>query len=152
MFPPPLPPPLYSIVVSPPSLPITDIRASLLAAAHQAAEVAIRTVKPGAKNWEVTEAIKKVLAEYESVGVKGVEGVLSHQVRFSSQTSLAPLQCLIGTFRFSFPSMNKTQLNRRREWLLSRLCNNVLMETMPTLSTREKSTVLTFLFLIPRKL
>lgn len=70
-----------TIVVSPSVLPIVDIRASLLAAAHQAAEVAIRLVKPGGKNWEVTEGIKKVLAEYESVGVKGIEGVLSHQVR-----------------------------------------------------------------------
>lgn len=60
--------------------PITDIRASLLAAAYQAGEVAIRLVKPGVSNWEVTAGIQKVLKEYESVGVKGVEGILSHQV------------------------------------------------------------------------
>lgn len=46
--------------------------------------MAIRLVKPGARNWEVTEGIKKVLAEYESVGIKGVEGVLSHQVSLNS--------------------------------------------------------------------
>ena len=79
-----------TIVVSPTDSPVTDVRASLLAAAHQAAEVAIRMVKPGGKNWEVTEGIKKVLAEYESVGIKGIEGVLSHQVssRFSYLASL----------------------------------------------------------------
>lgn len=64
--------------------PITDVRAALLASVHQAAEVAIRLVKPGAKNWELTEGIKKVLAQYEAKGIKGVEGVLSHQVRESS--------------------------------------------------------------------
>lgn len=68
------------IVVSPSTSPITGIKAELIAAANNAAEIAIRLVKPGGKNWEVTEGIKKVLAEYESVGVKGVEGVLSHQV------------------------------------------------------------------------
>ncbi|KAM0788620.1 hypothetical protein ACM66B_001739 [Microbotryomycetes sp. NB124-2] len=68
-----------TVVVSPPSTPISDVRANLLQAAYQAGEAAIRAVKPGSKNWEVTEAIKKVLAEYEGAGIKGVEGVLSHQ-------------------------------------------------------------------------
>ncbi|KAK4704218.1 hypothetical protein P7C70_g1994, partial [Phenoliferia sp. Uapishka_3] len=67
-----------TIVVSP-SGPITDVRASLLAAAHNAAEAAIRLVKVGGRNWDVTEGIKKVVAEYESAGVKGVEGIMSHQ-------------------------------------------------------------------------
>ncbi|KAK4050940.1 hypothetical protein OIO90_004916 [Microbotryomycetes sp. JL221] len=66
-----------TVVVS--SETITDVRANLLQAAYQAGEAAIRAVKPGAKNWEVTEAIKKVLAEYDSAGIKGIEGVLSHQ-------------------------------------------------------------------------
>ncbi|KAL8278828.1 hypothetical protein RQP46_008699 [Phenoliferia psychrophenolica] len=66
-----------TIVVAPSASPVTDIRASLLAAAHHAAEAALRVVKPGARNWELTEVIKKVIAEYE--GVNGVEGILSHQ-------------------------------------------------------------------------
>ena len=70
----------HSIVVSPSASPVTGVRASLLAAAHHAAEAALRVVKPGARNWELTEVIKKVVAEYE--GVNGVEGILSHQVRF----------------------------------------------------------------------
>jgi len=70
--------PPTSVVVT--SSPVTDIKATLITAAHQAAEAAIRAVKPGSKNWEVTAAIKQVLDEYESAGVKGVEGVLSHQV------------------------------------------------------------------------
>lgn len=31
------------------------------------------------RNWEVTEAVKSLLKEYEATGVKGVEGTLSHQ-------------------------------------------------------------------------
>ena len=81
---------LNSVVVSPPSTPITDIRATLLQAAYQAGEAAIRAVKPGSKNWEVTDAIKKVLAEYEKAGVKGVEGVLSHQVGLMRVSPLDP--------------------------------------------------------------
>jgi methionine aminopeptidase len=69
--------------------PITDIRASLLAAAYQAGEVAIRLVKPGVSNWEVTAGIQKVLKEYEAVGVKGVEGILSHQVSTIVEVSRA---------------------------------------------------------------
>lgn len=44
-------------------------------------------MQPGGKNWEVTDGIKKVLAEYEAAGVKGVEGVLSHQVCCRSSSS-----------------------------------------------------------------
>ncbi|GAA5835914.1 hypothetical protein JCM9279_002141 [Rhodotorula babjevae] len=59
--------------------PISGVRANLLAAAFQAGEIALRTVKPGVRNWEVTEAVKALVKEYEASGVKGVEGTLSHQ-------------------------------------------------------------------------
>ncbi|GAA5869369.1 hypothetical protein JCM16303_000445 [Sporobolomyces ruberrimus] len=58
---------------------VTGVKADLIQAAYQAAELALRTVKPGVRNWEVTDAIKNLLKEYESTGVKGVEGILSHQ-------------------------------------------------------------------------
>ena len=58
---------------------VTEQRAALLAAAHYAGEAALRAVKAGARNWEVTDAIKQVLALYEPAGVKGVETILSHQ-------------------------------------------------------------------------
>lgn len=74
-----------TIVVS--SSPITEIRGALLTAAHQAAEVAIRLVKPGVKNWEITEGIRKVLKEYEAAGVKGVESILSQQVSYHFSSS-----------------------------------------------------------------
>jgi hypothetical protein len=38
------------------------------------------------RNWEVTEAVKGLLKEYEANGVKGVEGILSHQVRLSRRS------------------------------------------------------------------
>ncbi len=69
--------PARSIVVA--ATEVTEQRAALLAAAHYAGEAALRAVKAGARNWEVTDAIKQVLAEYESAGVKGVETILSHQ-------------------------------------------------------------------------
>lgn len=50
-----------------------DVRADLITAAFQASEIALRTVKPGAKNWEVTQGIASVLSEYKEKKVKGVE-------------------------------------------------------------------------------
>ncbi|SCZ94027.1 BZ3500_MvSof-1268-A1-R1_Chr6-1g08374 [Microbotryum saponariae] len=81
------------------STPIKEVRADLLSAAHYAAEAALRVVKPGIKNWEITDVIKKVLSEYESVGVKGVEGVLSHQ---HEQNSIEAKKGIV-----AFPSMSQ---------------------------------------------
>lgn len=64
-------------------------RADLIQAAYQASEIALRAVKPGNKNWEVSNAIAKVMDEYKKEGaangnsngtgkakvVKGVETV-----------------------------------------------------------------------------
>ena len=58
--------------------PVTGPQADVIAAAHAAAEVAVRMVKAGAKNSEVTEAIKRVA---EAFGVQPVAGTLSHQLK-----------------------------------------------------------------------
>lgn len=58
--------------------PVTGRAADVLAAANTAAEVAMRLVRPGKKNKDVTEAIQKVAAAYDC---KIVEGVLSHQLK-----------------------------------------------------------------------
>eukprot|EP00249_Psilotum_nudum_P005842 c19272_g1_i1 orf=235-1425(+) len=58
--------------------PVTGRAADVLAAANTAAEVALRLVKPGRKNKDVTEALQKVAAVYDC---KVVEGVLSHQMK-----------------------------------------------------------------------
>lgn len=58
--------------------PVTGRAADVIAAANTAAEVALRLVKPGKKNQDVTEAIQKVAAAYDC---KIVEGVLSHQLK-----------------------------------------------------------------------
>ncbi|KAJ8553056.1 hypothetical protein K7X08_020449 [Anisodus acutangulus] len=58
--------------------PVTGRAADVLAAANTAAEVALRLVRPGKKNSDVTEAIQKVAAAYDC---KIVEGVLSHQMK-----------------------------------------------------------------------
>lgn len=58
--------------------PITGRKADVIAAANTAAEVALRLVRPGKKNKDVTEAIQKVAAAYDC---KIVEGVLSHQLK-----------------------------------------------------------------------
>lgn len=57
---------------------VTGRAADVLAAANTAAEVAMRLVRPGKKNKDVTEAIQKVAAAYDC---KIVEGVLSHQLK-----------------------------------------------------------------------
>ncbi|KAG6744268.1 hypothetical protein POTOM_052984 [Populus tomentosa] len=58
--------------------PVTGRAADAIAAANTAAEVALRLVRPGKKNKDVTEAIQKVAAAYDC---KIVEGVLSHQLK-----------------------------------------------------------------------
>ncbi|KAL5720978.1 ERBB-3 BINDING PROTEIN 1 [Ranunculus cassubicifolius] len=58
--------------------PVTGKAADVIAAANTAAEVALRLVRPGKTNKDVTEAIQKVAAAYDC---KIVEGVLSHQLK-----------------------------------------------------------------------
>jgi curved DNA binding protein len=58
--------------------PLTGARADVLLAAHKAMEVALRLVKPGGKNSEVTAAIKDVA---EAFGVTPMQGGLSHQMK-----------------------------------------------------------------------
>ncbi|XP_039002755.1 ERBB-3 BINDING PROTEIN 1 isoform X1 [Hibiscus syriacus] len=58
--------------------PVSGRQADVIASANTAAEVALRLVRPGKKNKDVTEAIQKVAAAYDC---KIVEGVLSHQLK-----------------------------------------------------------------------
>lgn len=58
--------------------PVTGRKADVICAAHYAAECAHRLIKPGKKNTDVTEMIKKVAAQFK---VEPVEGVLSHQMK-----------------------------------------------------------------------
>ncbi|XP_074270713.1 ERBB-3 BINDING PROTEIN 1-like [Silene latifolia] len=58
--------------------PVIGRKADVIAATNTAAEVALRLVRPGKKNKDVTDAIQKVAAAYDC---KIVEGVLSHQLK-----------------------------------------------------------------------
>ena len=51
--------------------PVTGRRADVLKAAWHAAEVAMRIIKVGNKNWAVTEAIHKVAAAWDCKPVEG---------------------------------------------------------------------------------
>jgi curved DNA binding protein len=64
------------VVDASPENPVTGRRADVLKAAHTAAEVAMRLVRVGNKNWAVTDAVNKVAATW---GCKPVEGMLSCQ-------------------------------------------------------------------------
>lgn len=55
--------------------PISGKKADVLLAAHLASEAAIRLIKPGGKNWDVTDAVQKIA---ETFGCKPCEGILSH--------------------------------------------------------------------------
>lgn len=48
--------------------------ADVVKAAYEAAQIAMRTIKAGAKNWDVTEVVEQVAKDY---GCTGVEGMLS---------------------------------------------------------------------------
>ncbi|XP_052265250.1 proliferation-associated protein 2G4-like [Dreissena polymorpha] len=58
--------------------PVDGRKADVILAAHNAVEVALRMVKPGAENNTVTDAIQKVAESYKC---KPVEGMLSHQLK-----------------------------------------------------------------------
>lgn len=46
--------------------------ADVITAAYNAAQAAMRTLKPGNKNWDVTDVVQKVTAEYDCVPVQGM--------------------------------------------------------------------------------
>ncbi|KAI5886035.1 proliferation-associated protein 1 [Schizophyllum commune H4-8] len=64
------------VVGASPENPVTGRRADVLKAAWTAAEVAMRTVKVGNKNWAVTEAVDRAATTWNC---KPVEGMLSCQ-------------------------------------------------------------------------
>ena len=53
------------------SNPVTGRRADVLQAAWHAAQVAMRVVKVGNKNWDVTDAVSKVTASWDCKAVEG---------------------------------------------------------------------------------
>jgi len=57
---------------------VTGRKADVLLAAHNAAEVALRLVKPGIENFKVTDSIQRVAESYKC---KPIEGMLSHQLQ-----------------------------------------------------------------------
>jgi hypothetical protein len=65
---------------------VTGPRADVLAAAHAAAEAAVRLIKPGNTNAQVTEAVAAVAAAY---GVTPAQGVLMHQMKRCAQALCA---------------------------------------------------------------
>lgn len=58
--------------------PVKGKMADVILAAYNAAEVAIRLVRPGTENYTVTEGIQKAAEEFNC---KPVEGMLSHQLK-----------------------------------------------------------------------
>jgi len=60
------------------SEPVTGRAADLVKAASTAAEIALRLMRPGNTNVQVTEAINKVSEQF---GVKPVQGVLMHELK-----------------------------------------------------------------------
>jgi len=61
-----------------PTQPTSGPKADVICAAHFAGEAALRLLKPGNKNTQVTEVIKAVAEQFN---VRPVEGVLSHQLK-----------------------------------------------------------------------
>ena len=64
------------VVGATPESPVTGRRADVLRAAWTAAEVAMRLVRVGNKNWQVTEAVGKVAAAWDCKPVEGTCRVL----------------------------------------------------------------------------
>ena len=58
--------------------PVTGKKGEVILAAYKAAQAALRLIKPGNFNNQVTDVIQKVCNSYE---VNPVEGVLSHDLK-----------------------------------------------------------------------
>ncbi|KAJ1561365.1 Proliferation-associated protein 2G4, partial [Cladochytrium tenue] len=57
--------------------PATGRKADVLAAGHACLDVALRLLRPGKTNWEVTDVIEKTASEF---GCKPVQGMMAHQL------------------------------------------------------------------------
>ncbi|KAJ1340866.1 DNA-binding protein, 42 kDa [Batrachochytrium salamandrivorans] len=57
--------------------PVTGRKADVLQAAYTAAEVAVRTIKPGNTSWAVSDLITKAAKEFDC---KAAEGMTTHQI------------------------------------------------------------------------
>ena len=66
------------IVQSDKNAPVTGKKADVVLAAYNAAQAALRLIKPGHNNNEVTEVVQKVAESYQ---VNPLEGVLSHELK-----------------------------------------------------------------------
>lgn len=74
------------VVGATPDNPVTGRRADALKAAWTAAELAMRTIKVGNKNWQVTDAVQKVV---ETWSCKPLEGRYS----FANTAKSPDLNC-----------------------------------------------------------
>jgi methionine aminopeptidase len=63
------------VVGATPESPVTGRRADVLKAAWHAAEIAMRTIKVGNKNWAVTDVVNRVASAWDC---KPVEGACAH--------------------------------------------------------------------------
>jgi curved DNA binding protein len=68
----------HTIIVGPRETAVTGKVADVICAAYYAGECAIRLLRPGKKNSEITNAIQRVATVF---GVKPVQGVLSHEIK-----------------------------------------------------------------------
>ena len=66
------------VVQSDKNAPIIGKKADVILAAYKAAQAALRLIRPGHTNNEVTEVIQKVASSYD---VNPLEGVLSHELK-----------------------------------------------------------------------
>lgn len=86
--------------------PVTGKRADVIKAAWHAAEVAMRLVKVGNKNWDVTNAVSKVAAAWDC---KPVEGRLSFSFYVPSNLTLISKKIVV---RNAFVSTNSERYRR----------------------------------------
>jgi curved DNA binding protein len=66
------------VIQSDKNAPVTGKKADVILAAYKAAQAALRILKPGNTNNQVTEVIRKISEAYE---VNPLEGVLSHELK-----------------------------------------------------------------------
>lgn len=84
------------VVGATPDEPVTGRQADAIKAAWHAAEIAMRLVKAGNKNWTVTDAVNKVTAAWNCKAVEGALSFIGSKFIFVLTLSIGMLSCQQG--------------------------------------------------------
>ncbi|KAL3318604.1 Proliferation-associated protein 2G4 [Cichlidogyrus casuarinus] len=76
------------VVGASPQNPVTGRKADVIHAANKALEAALRKLKPGCKNMEITDVINKVTSEYNCNAIRGIQSHETKQHEYDTEKTI----------------------------------------------------------------